>query len=227
MLTQDWLMRQITMLAQVLSQVLAQVLGLTKAGQRQQALAAINEAVQHTLGLDLDAVSKLSESGLLTTITLGESADVSRARCAFLAALLKEAGAIHKALGHEDESYDCTLKSLYLALDLSLSREGSDLLDHAPAVEELVAELKAYILPTGTSAKLMQYYEQIGAFAKAEDALYDMIDADPDNPDLIEMGVAFYERLLGLSDAALIAGNLPRAEVRAGLAELKAAGKAS
>ena len=68
-------MRQITMLAQILAQVLAQVLGLTKAGQHEQALAAINEAVQRMLGLDLDAVGKLSASGLLTTITLGEGAD--------------------------------------------------------------------------------------------------------------------------------------------------------
>jgi hypothetical protein len=44
----------------------------------------------------------------------------------------------------------------------------------------------------------------------------------PPSPDLLDLGASFYQRLLDLSDDALMAGNLPRAEVEAGLAEFRA-----
>ena len=33
---------------------------------------------------------------------------------------------------------------------------------------------------------LMQHYERTGEFAKAEDALFAMLDAQPDNPAIVE-----------------------------------------
>ena len=66
----------------------------------------------------------------------------------------------------------------------------------------------------------MQYYEYLGEFGRAEDALFAMLEQEPANPALIDFGLAFYERLRRQTDASLEAGNLPRAEVEAGLAEL-------
>ena len=37
----------------------------------------------------------------------------------------------------------------------------------------------------------------------------------------LNFGISFYERLLGLTDSQLADGNLPRAEVEAGLQELR------
>ena len=59
----------------------------------------------------------------------------------------------------------------------------------------------------------MQHYERSQEFAKAEDALFAMLEAEPGNAGLVEFGVAFYERLRGQSDAALEAGKLPRSEL--------------
>ena len=67
---------------------------------------------------------------------------------------------------------------------------------------------------------LMRHYERIGEFARAEDALFAWWTAEPANVELLDFGAAFYQRLLGLKDDTLAAGNLPRAEVQAGLAEL-------
>jgi hypothetical protein len=69
---------------------------------------------------------------------------------------------------------------------------------------------------------LMLYYEHAGEFAKAEDELFAMLDAEPDNDTLKGFGITFYQRLLAQSDAALEAANLPRAEVEEGLKELQA-----
>ena len=67
---------------------------------------------------------------------------------------------------------------------------------------------------------LMQHHERTGEFAKAENALFAMLDAEPGNEAIVEFGVAFYKRMLAQSDAALMEGKLPRAEVEEGLKEL-------
>ena len=67
----------------------------------------------------------------------------------------------------------------------------------------------------------VEHHERTGEFAKAEDALFAMLDAEPDNERILEFGVAFYQRMLAQSDTALTAANLPRAEVEEGLKELE------
>jgi hypothetical protein len=62
----------------------------------------------------------------------------------------------------------------------------------------------------------------IRLFKEAGDALYALLEAAPDNLEVVDWGITFYERLQGRSDDALVAGNLPRSELDAGLAELKA-----
>jgi hypothetical protein len=48
-----------------------------------------------------------------------------------------------------------------------------------------------------------------------------MLEAEPDNAALVEFGLAFYQRLLAQTDAALTAANLPRAEAEEGLKDLQ------
>jgi hypothetical protein len=67
----------------------------------------------------------------------------------------------------------------------------------------------------------MQYCERTGSFAKAEDAFFALLDVEPGNSRLIDFGIAFYQRLQSQSNEALVAGDLPRAEVEAGLGELR------
>jgi hypothetical protein len=66
----------------------------------------------------------------------------------------------------------------------------------------------------------MQYYERLGDFGRAEDMLFSMIEAQPDNMALLDFGIGFYERLKRHSDDALAVGNLPRPELDASLAQI-------
>ena len=93
--------------------------------------------------------------------------------------------------------------------------------EYAPSVEDITTGLDAYVLPAPTSLALLRYYERAGAYGRAEDALFEALEAEPGNADAIEAGLAFYKRLRQQTDAALVAGNLPRDEVKAGLAELR------
>ena len=204
------------------SQALAHILGLTKRKRYKAALAALAQAFQE-LGISFESVSELSESWLIATLTLGESAAAGREKCGYAIALLREAGAIHAAQDQLDESYEYYLKALHLLLTLLRRDSGAALGNYEPIVEELVAELRTctLVLPVETSAALMDCYEQNGAYGKAEDVLFEMIEASPGNMEVVGMGIAFYERLKHQSDEVLESGNLPRDEVEAGLAELQ------
>jgi tetratricopeptide (TPR) repeat protein len=89
------------------------------------------------------------------------------------------------------------------------------------ALEDLADRLGKSSRSARVDATLALFYEQAGQFAKAEDALFSLIEAAPGNTDALAMGAAFYGRLLRLDDGQLAAGGLPREEVEAGLAELK------
>jgi hypothetical protein len=112
------------------------------------------------------------------------------------------------------------LKGLHLLLDSLARGEVYDLPEFVPKVEEFVVALADSELPVTTSALLMEHYERTGQFAKAEDALYGILEAQPDNRPAVEFGISFYERLQRQSDARLEEGNLPRSEVEAGLKDL-------
>lgn len=219
MLHQDYIMRQIAQLVEVLRRILA----LTKTDRPPDTLAAIDAELEELFGLDSRAMARLSTEGLLTRLTWGvEAAMLGRTKAVVVAALLKEAGSLHTAEEQPDESYACHLSALELLLTVYLQSPQTPLPDYAPSVEVLTAALADYMLPLETNRLLFAYYEQRGAYATAEDTLFEMIRDEPQNIELVEQGIAFYERLLGRSDEQLIAGTLPREEVEAGLAELVA-----
>lgn len=215
MIHQDYVMRQVTQFIQVL----LHVLGLTKKKRYQAALDAIDQAFQELAGLSLDSAISISGSALIGFL-VGVNVYEGREKCLMAATLFKEAGTIHAAQGRFDESYECYLKALTLLLEVLLDEDKVALPDYAPSVSELAAELKGYVLPVETSTTLFRYYERTGAYAEAEDTLFEMIGAEADNADIIKMGIAFYERLKQKDDKTLLAGNLPRNEVEDGWAEL-------
>ena len=91
--------------------------------------------------------------------------------------------------------------------------------EFVPKVEMLKEALQSAPLSLRAHAMLMQHHERTGEFAKAENALFAMLDAEPDNGAIVEFGVGFYKRMLEQSNTALADGGLPRAEVEEGLNE--------
>ena len=171
-------------------------------------------------GLDSEALLKLSETELLARLIQSEPMHAVREKMFFLTTLLKETGDIATAEGQIDQGRECYLKGLHLLLD-SLSRgDAFEQPEFVPKVELFVAALDEF--PVHTSALLMEHYERIGQFGKAEDSLFAIIEADPENVAVRQFGISFYERLLGFNDVRLADGNLPREEVEAALAELRA-----
>jgi hypothetical protein len=201
-------------------QALARVNALKHDRRWQEAAGAVDEEFQRLIGAGAQAVSRLTETELLAMIIRGEPTQAVRDKTLMLTALLKEAGDVAAMQERAEESRSCYLKGLHLLLETLAREESFALPDFVPRVELFATALHGSPLPLETQALLMQHYERSGQFAKAEDALFAMLEAEPGNTGLVEFGVSFYKRLQVQSDAALASGNLPRPELEAGLAEL-------
>jgi len=217
MIRQDYILRMIEELMQVLSRI-----AFLKRGQLwQEADGVLDAEFQRLVSAGAEAVSQMSETELLAKLIQGGPTQVVHHKALLLTTLLKEAGDLALAQNRLAESRTCYLKGLNLLLEALAGAEALALPDFVPKVEVFLKALQDSPLPLDTQARLMQHYERLGEFGKAEDALFALLEAEPNEPRLLEFGITFYQRLKSQSDESLGAGNLPRAELNAGLAELE------
>lgn len=217
MIRRDYILRMIQEFIQMLSRIQA----LKKAERWQEASGIVDEESRRLTGLDAESVTRLTETELLAKLIPGETTQAVHDKMLMLTALLKEAGDVATAQDRSEPSRACYLRGLHLLLDALSRSDASECPDFVPRVEVFVASLGDSPLPFRTCALLMQHFERTGQFAKAEDELFAMLDEQPDDSEIVNFGIAFYQRLQGQSDAALVFGNLPRPEVEAGLAGLR------
>lgn len=204
-------------------QAWGQIFRLIRAKRHQEALEAINDTCGGILGLSFGSIANSTETELLARLTFDELPIAGRDKCIALASLLSQASEIYLGQNRLDESIDCDLKALYLMLTAVNQAPAFEIPKYAPDIEKLVRTLAAYHLPIPTAILLMHYYEHRGAYAKAEDVLFALLDTAPHEQGVIAAGTAFYERLQMLDDTALCAGGLSHSEVAAGLQELRRA----
>ena len=215
MINKDYILR----LAERIGIELALILGLRKFNKYEEALIYIDDLLLKTVGLTSRFINSISEETLLQMLSPLGTLNVEA--CLWIAAMLKAEGEIYEEQGKDNERYYRYLKALCLYLE-ALQREPieSDS-DFYGDVEELLAALEDYELPEYIKSRLVGYYERLGEYGQAEDILFELLEVQPDNAGLIELGRAFYARLLAKSDADLLAGNFSREEVEDGLKQLR------
>ncbi len=215
MVNKDYILR----LAERLGRFLARILFLQEANRQEEALILIDEAFRQATGLTTGLINSLPEETLLKI--LSSHGALNAELCFYVAALLKAEGDVYASLDKQNESYYRHLRALNLFLELFLHGKSIDDLDLFPNIDDLVQRLEAYELPLPTSHRLFQYNEKAGRYARAEDVLFEMLEADSVPPELIAQGIAFYRRLMAKSDEELLLGNLSREELREGLAQVE------
>ncbi|MGA3284139.1 MAG: DUF6483 family protein [Verrucomicrobiota bacterium] len=181
MIRRDYILRQIEQFVAML----AKIAGLTKNEQWQEASAATAGEFRRLTGTDAGEVLQMSETELLARLIQGEPAHVVEAKAFMLATLLKVHGDLVAGQGRLEESRQYYLKGLHLLLDTFGRSEITERPDFVPAVEAFLTGLRDAPLPVKTNAMLMRHYERTGEFAKAEDALFGMADAEPDQAELL------------------------------------------
>jgi len=211
MITRDYFLRMIHMLAQVL----ARVLKLRETNRCDEAYEVIRQTSRQFLGMDAKMLNSLSGAELIRLLALGDRFDVEK--CVVAAELLRMTGELEELQGKHDESYQTSIKSLDLFLELLFRETGAMPKEFFEKVDLLIQSLSSYDLPLELRQKLFRYYDHAGRYSTAEDILFDILREDPG---ISREGVRFYERLKRKTDEDLIRGNLPRQEVEAGLLEL-------
>jgi hypothetical protein len=221
MYRRDYIMRQIEFMVEVMQRVS----GLVAGKRYEAAITVIDESLVELFGLNGTLVNRLSGNEPLSQLTFGEAADISQAKLIAAAALLKEAGEIQADHGAENESFESFVSALELLLTALLNHDGSPLPEYAPEVEEITNVLTPYHLPSHVNQLLFRYYHKLGQFDQAENVLFEMKELEPEDQTIVALGITFYQLILKESDALLEAGNLPREEAEASLAELLASRK--
>jgi hypothetical protein len=219
MIQRDYILRMIEEFRRVVEVIMA----YRSEGRWQEVVGTVDEQFQRLIGVPAQQAIHLSETDLTARLMRGEATQVVRDKMLFLIRLFKEAGDAAVAQDRMDEGHNLLLRGLELRVGTYWGEEPSEHADFAPPVEAFTGALAGTTIPPRSQAMLMHHYERTGAFGKAEDALYALLEAAPDNHEVVDWGITFYERLQGRSsDSALEAGNLPRSELEAGLSELKA-----
>jgi hypothetical protein len=215
---QDYILRHI----QQAGRVWARIVRMIKDRQFEPAHMVLDQAYRQLIGLSPEAVLERDSTDLIARLRFDETPAAGRDKCLALATLLRASGDVAAAQGDGVAAAEAYHKALLLLLDAALRDPGLALPADVPTIESLDHELAAHTLPITTQQQQLLYYEQSGDYAKAEDILWAMLHAAPGDCAIVGAGRAIYARLQQLSDAALLAGNLPRDEVEGGLADLDA-----
>ncbi len=216
MVNKDYILR----IAEKFGRALAIILHLREYNKHEEALIYVDDMLLQATGLTSGFVNSVSNEMLLQAISPLGILNVEK--CIWIAVLLKAEGEIFEEQGKTNESYYRYLKSLLLYLVLLPHEPSLQDSNLANDIQELLNKLKDYELPGEVKEKLFPYYEHVGKYDKAEDALFELLELPTANNALRGSGIAFYKRLQARNDADLLQGNLSRDEVVEGLAQLEA-----
>jgi tetratricopeptide (TPR) repeat protein len=204
-------MRQI----EQVGRMLAAIMGLAKGGRGDEALGMFDEAYKPLVGVGSRVVAVLDDGQLVDLLTSGSNPDLRRVALA-LELLMAEAD-LYQGAGQPGEAALRYRRALALAGCLAARSErlldqrlAGELLDRAATLELSAAQRLA----------VARVLEALGRYADAEDALFELIDDRPGDPEPVEEAIAFCQRLRPLEPERLAAGGLSPAEVNDTLAEL-------
>jgi len=207
---------------QEFAQVLARISALARSGNLEEARESLQCSLKDWFDLDSDSVHETSDSELRIKLMSDGPTSLAHAKCVMLAGLIRETGLNLMARNQNEKGIVCQIKALDLLLRFPADDPGSELPQYDFLIEELRIALKNFPLPSGTLAVLMEHHERHGQFSRAEDCLFELLEAVEEKQAVHQLGEAFYKRLSGKTDGELEAGMLSRQEVVSGLKDLLA-----
>ena len=191
MIRRDYILKMIEECIQALRRIQS-----LKRGQRwQEAQDWWMTNSKSSSGTGAEGLARLTDTELLAKLLEGEPTQAVRDKTLLLVTVLQEAGDLEFMQDRTERGRAFYLKGLHLLLEVLAQEDVFEWPEFVPKVEAFMAGLQDCILPMRTQAMLMRHYERTGQFAKAEDALFAMVEEDPANRKLLEFGISFYERL--------------------------------
>jgi Family of unknown function (DUF6483) len=211
----DYILR----IAQELGSVLAQVLYNRQIEDYAAAHKLIDEQSKQIYGMGIGFMRSVPEETLLSMLSSFDTLDTEK--CWLLAILLKAEGDIYWDQDSAGESYYSYIRSLNLFLEVSLFGTANTDNNIVPEIDELLSRLSVYDLPGRSELLLFRYFEHIHQYARAEDLLFEMLEASDSNEDALAYGTSFYQHLLKKGDASLSTYNFSKKRALKGLSQLE------
>ena len=201
----DYVMRMIEMMGDFMRKLWQLIFHLTEEDKYNDAYSLLSNHMRRFTGMDLAMLASLSGDSLISI--LPPERQVAAA----------ELLSIQAQMLMQQERFEEMQRSLEKAIALFLSAADADDKRAQPLFAQVrQLELAAGELPIALYLELGAFYEAAGQYACAEDQYARAADAQ-----IIYRTDAqlFYERMMGLSDAQLLRGGLPRGEVVEGMAQ--------
>jgi hypothetical protein len=201
------------------SEVIQGILAMMEAGEYEKALELIDGAFKDFFRLGAKFFNSLSVENLLDMARTSSIMDVDK--CIIMAKLLMEEAKAYEKLYGRNESFFLYTKSLYLYIEAyDYVEEETDLDKYFADIDVLLARVSGYRLEEGLLRQLARYHVKAGAFDKADNVLYELLDDTGFSGSSKDFAAEIYKALLSRTDAELEGGNMTRDEVLDSLGSL-------
>ena len=215
MIRNDYILRLIEQAAQAIGRAM----GFVAVGELQQALDMLRRESERLVGLDGAMLEMLAPDALRRAFRTPDDA--------FVAGRLLEAIAeVHEKGGDAAPSAMGRMRALDLYVGVLSDDAGAlegELMRRARALAARVTGADAdeqFALTWHERRRLMRCCEVVGAYADAEDVLFELLEGETDVDTILSDGLALYDRLLRKTDDDLASGGLPRREVEDGRSQV-------
>jgi tetratricopeptide (TPR) repeat protein len=165
MLTEDYLIRQIS----ILLAALQRIVGFKNTYMYVEAQISIDQALEEIFGLRADLVRQLDDQALLEAITYLDVLNLDKLQVA--AEVFMHEGDVHSQRGDEAASIQSYTRALNFFLDVSLNGGAWNLPEPTEQIEELVEHLRSRDLDPDTLYGLYLYSFERKQWARAEELL--------------------------------------------------------
>jgi tetratricopeptide (TPR) repeat protein len=211
MLTEDYLMRMINLaLAAIL-----RAAGLKVAGQYQQGLQMLDQALEGLFGMRADLLKRLEDEVLLQRLT--EQGKLDPDLLLVAADIFKEEGEILRLQGHLSEAVDSFQRALTFALEAGFLLQDSRPAQVLDKVDSLLQALKDVPLSVDTRYALFCFFDEYGSYAQASQVITGLYQDPQAREQIRSEYFAFLQKLLAKPDSELAASGLTHEMIEAKL----------
>lgn len=194
------------------SEVIHGILTMIENGEYEKALELIDGAFKDFFRLGSKFFNALTEENLLDMAKTSSIMDVDK--CIIMAKLLLEEANVYEKLYGKNESFYLYTKSLYLYAEAyEYVEEESELDRYFADIDPLISKVDRYELDPKLQKQLIRYFVKKGAYDKADDALYNLMEDKGFEEEPKEYASEIYKALLSRTDAELEKGNMTREEI--------------
>ena len=130
---EDYIMRLMRLMLPFFASGLAEIMGLRKGKQYDEATAVIQTTSEKILGMKMDLMVHLPYDHLLAV--LRDDMPEGMVKCLVLAELLKETASIYEFQDKATESYLCYQKAFQIFFEILFVKDSTTLLDYLPQEE--------------------------------------------------------------------------------------------